>query len=923
MAPNFLEQLISAAGCGFFLVDDGGKVLLANPWFVEKTGLDEKTCADRELYDLLPHWKGGHLQLMLDDALETGQARYIQGESLIDWFPGSPETNRIPGLYRLVFQPVRRGEGTACLIQIFLAHGLEEVMNFIGHAPWPMLMAREGRLIFANPAGFDLLGFPADQPIEHVVLTDLVVKGERRRLSELVDRAEREPAFVMEEIRLRHSSGRPVHVELMIGPLRGHDCVRLVLIPRDLSGIKQVESGLRASEWKYQAMIDSTSEGFWVLNAKLEIVEVNQALCRMLKIEADKLIGRCVLQLMPEMFHEIVRPPLSGADQQNQCRLELALLGEGDHKIHCVVSATVLRNEVDELTGSFAFVTDVTPLIEAETQMHLAAKVFETTSEAIFVTDAHNRLEAINPAFTAVTGYDADEVVGMRPQFLFADRHAPSFFEPIWLALRAGGKWEGEIWFRRKNGVHFPAWASLVSVENPTHPEGLQYVAVFADITKRNEAEEIIRRQANFDSLTDLPNRVLFMDRLSNAMKMARRNSCQVAVMFIDLDRFKLVNDTLGHGIGDLLLKDAARRLEVCARDSDTVARLGGDEFTVILPDLKQARHAEIVADKILKQLAQPFYIDGHELFISGSIGITIFPHDGDTIRDLLKHADTAMYQAKEAGRNSYRFFTQAMNAAAEERMRLEHDLRRSLDLGELRLYYQPILDTQTAKIVGCEALLRWVHPVREIVPPGNFISLAEETGLIIPIGDWVLRTACIQAQAWHERGMDLHISVNLSTRQFRQHDFRKTIEAALHESGLNPRHLVLEITESLMLEETEQLMQDLRILTQRGIRFSVDDFGTGYSSLSYLRRFPARILKIERNFLSHVHHRSDDAALVEAMVSLAHKLHMKVVAEGVEKVEQWEFLKSCGCDYLQGFYFSRPVPAEQFEDFVRENLKD
>ncbi len=432
------------------------------------------------------------------------------------------------------------------------------------------------------------------------------------------------------------------------------------------------------------------------------------------------------------------------------------------------------------------------------------------------------------------------------------------------------------------------------------------------------EGEEKLRLQANYDSLTKLPNRTLFMDRLSHALSRGRRDRSQVAVLFLDLDRFKKVNDTLGHNAGDKLLQQAARRLTDCVRETDTVARLGGDEFTVILPDLHNTHNTELVGRKMLQCLAEPFVIDGAEMLVTGSLGITVFPDDGEDAETLLKNADTAMYKSKEDGRNTFRFFTAKMNAKALEYLELENALRYAIEREEFILHYQPIIDLKTGRVTSAEALLRWDNPECGLVAPGKFIPVAEDTGLIVPIGEWVFRTACDQMQVWRDIGLSsLHVSVNLSARQSRDIAFKEMIHRILKETGADPKNITLEITESLFMEEDHRALAILSEFRTMGINLSLDDFGTGYSSLSYLKRFPVNILKIDRSFVVDIDKDTESQGLVEAIIAMAHSQKMKVIAEGAETKEQVEFLRSRECDEVQGFYFSHPLPAEEFADYI------
>ena len=432
------------------------------------------------------------------------------------------------------------------------------------------------------------------------------------------------------------------------------------------------------------------------------------------------------------------------------------------------------------------------------------------------------------------------------------------------------------------------------------------------------EGEDKLRMQANYDALTKLPNRTLFMDRLSHALSRGHRDNSRVAVLFLDLDRFKKVNDTLGHTAGDRLLQEAARRLTSCVRETDTVARLGGDEFTVILPDLYNPHKTERVARKILECLVEPFVIDGAEMLVTGSIGITVFPDDGEDAETLLKNADTAMYKGKEGGRNTFRFFTAKMNAEALEYLEMENALRHAIERKEFVLHYQPIIDLKTGRVTSAEALLRWNHPERGLVAPNEFVSLAEETGMIVPIGEWVLRTACEQMNVWRNVGLSsVHLSVNVSARQSRDAAFKDMIKGVLKETGADPKSITLEITESLFMEYEDDALTILHELRDMGINLSLDDFGTGYSSLGYLKRFPVNILKIDRSFVVDIGKDTESQGLVEAIIAMARSQNMKVIAEGAETEEQVAFLRSRECDEVQGFYFSQALPAEEFAAYI------
>ncbi|GAB6054377.1 hypothetical protein JCM17960_31970 [Magnetospira thiophila] len=548
---------------------------------------------------------------------------------------------------------------------------------------------------------------------------------------------------------------------------------------------------------------------------------------------------------------------------------------------------------------------------KAESKLHLAAAVFEAANEGIFVVDPEDRITAANPAFLKMTGYSVEEMVGRKPEFIRNEMSADELLDEINAKLDGRGSWAGEVTCHNKNGNPFYGWISVSGVRD-AEGHRTETVYVLRDITENKQAENTIWHQANFDALTDLPNRILFTDRLSAAMVRARRTHKSVVVMFLDLDRFKWVNDTLGHHAGDNLLKQAAARLVEATRASDTVARQGGDEFTIIVDEIDEVRNAEVVARKILIEMARPFDVAGNEVFISGSIGLTVFPDDGETVEELLMNADTAMYQAKESGRNAYRFFTPEMNNEAIERISLESDLRQAIEASAMSLWYQPVVDLARHKIAHVEALLRWEHPQRGMISPALFVPLAEETGLIAEIGLWALREACTQIHSWRQTDAPIFtVAVNLSARQFLDAGFADKVLRILKETGADPSWLSLDLNEDLMNGNSVQIEDTLRQIRGAGIQISLDDFGTGYSSLSHLRRLAVDILKIDKSIVAGVTSDSRDANLVETIVAMGHSMGATVIAEGVETAEQLKILTSQGCDLAQGFLFGRPVKAD------------
>lgn len=556
-----------------------------------------------------------------------------------------------------------------------------------------------------------------------------------------------------------------------------------------------------------------------------------------------------------------------------------------------------------------------------EEQLKLAAKVFEHSQEGIMITSPDMTVLKINLAFTAVTGYKQDEVIGRTPKILSSGRHGPAFYRDMWHKINKEGSWQGEIWNRRKNGDLYAEWLSICRI-NDKFGRVSHYIGIFSDITLRKLNEKQIEQLAYFDPLTELPNRALLNDRLKQGIVQAVRHKLWLSVFFLDLDRFKILNDTLGHFAGDLLLQNVAKRLKSCVRESDTVARFGGDEFVILLTDFvdeqSAALHSAEIAKKILDVLSQPFDLSGNQFITSGSIGFTLFPKDGSSVDELIKNADTAMYQAKASGRNNYQHFSDSMRSDALTRSTLENDLHHALPNQELVVYYQPLIDLQTPnQIIGFEALLRWNHPRKGLISPDDFIPIAEETGMIVAIGEWVLKTACKQFKIWRDQGQPQlkKICVNLSARQFLQNDLAHSIRQCLESIGLDARFLEIEITETVMMQHMSEVIRVLQQLMQMGVTVSLDDFGTGYSSLTYLKKFPINSLKIDRSFVRDILNDPDDKVIVHSIILIARQMRLEIIAEGIENNEQATYLMQAGCRFGQGFLYSKPLPADGLID--------
>jgi diguanylate cyclase (GGDEF)-like protein/PAS domain S-box-containing protein len=577
-------------------------------------------------------------------------------------------------------------------------------------------------------------------------------------------------------------------------------------------------------------------------------------------------------------------------------------------------------NELGMPMHYLAIKEDITDRKFADAQLRIAATAFES-QEGMFISDAAGVIVRVNQAFTKITGYSSDESIGQTPGFLSSGRHDAAFYAAMWASIGASGAWQGEIWNRRKSGEVFPEWLTITAV-NDERGNIANYVSTLTDITQRKAAEDRIKHLAFYDPLTSLPNRRLLIDRLFQAIVSSTRTGREGALLFIDLDNFKTLNDTHGHGRGDILLQQVGERLVACVREGDTVARLGGDEFVIMLEDLSQrtseaAAQAETLGGKILYALNLPFDLVGNEYHITPSIGVTLFADHQNSADELMKRADLAMYQAKAAGRNTLRFFDPKMQEAVNARVALERDLRNGLQSNQFLLDYQPQVDA-SGRLTGVEALVRWQHPVLGVVSPDEFIPLAEDAGLILPLGNWVLKTACLQLKAWtaHAQTEHLTLSVNVSALQFHMEGFVSEVLSTIKSTGAPASRLKLELTESLLVSDVDDIIVKMHVLKSCGVGFSLDDFGTGYSSLSYLKRLPLDQLKIDQSFLHEALTNSNDAAIVSAIVTLGKSLGMMVIAEGVETQDQRDFLIDRGCNHFQGYFFGRPDSVSALQKF-------
>jgi hydrogenase maturation protease len=692
-----------------------------------------------------------------------------------------------------------------------------------------------------------------------------------------------------------------------------------VVCATDITALKRQEARLRHSESLLKEAQHVAQLGHWELNLLSDRLTWSEEVFRIFELDPafpPSSYSDFLALVHPDDRAAVDETHTSSLSSRRPYAIDHRLLfSDGRVKwVHerCVTDYDAMGAPV----RSLGTVQDITAQRFADEQLRLAASVFDHSLNGVVICDEYGRILTVNPAFCKMLGYSHAELIGKKTSLLKSGRYDDEFYRALWATLMQSGQWQGEIWDRCKNGEIIPLWQSISSVRDAqgrtTHHIGVSY-----DLSEQKRSAEHIHRLAYYDALTDLPNRQLFRERCEYALERAQRNRDLLALLFLDLDRFKYINDSLGHPVGDDLLCAVAQRLKDSLRDSDTVARLGGDEFIILLEGVRNKSDGEVVARKILTAFDQSFIVHGHKLDVGTSIGISCYPDDGENITTLIKNADLAMYRAKELGRGSFRFYEADLTARADERLFLEAELREALKRRELVVFYQPQFALADRRLVGAEALLRWRHKERGLISPDKFIPIAEESGLITTIGEWVLRTACQQAKTWSGPGGPLRMAVNLSGVQMERCDVAATVRQVLKETGLSPQRLELEITETYIMQQPEHNVRVMESLRAIGVSLAIDDFGTGQSSLNYLNRLPVDKLKIDRSFIMDVPLNGNEVAITRAILALGHSLGLKVLAEGVETGEQAEFLTELGCDEVQGYYYGRPVDAASFELFL------
>jgi diguanylate cyclase (GGDEF)-like protein/PAS domain S-box-containing protein len=683
--------------------------------------------------------------------------------------------------------------------------------------------------------------------------------------------------------------------------------------------LRNTQAVLSASRDRFSHLYNFSPVSYCTLDTKGIVLECNLTLCQLLNRERSELIGYPLGRNLPPEDVPILQDMFSNREPVVENTLRLRSHRKDTPMLHVLLRLQRLEKPIEGAGHWLAAISDITSLHHLTEELRIKSAAIENTLEGVLITRADGKICFVNDAFEKTTGYTQQQVLGKNPNILHSGKHTAAFYQDMWQAIIKDGHWRGEVWNRRANGEIYPEWLSISSILD-THNKPAYYVAVFSDITTEENMRQRLHKLAYYDGVTDLPNRHLFMDRLRQAIADARRNNRKFALLFIDLDRFKNINDTLGHSTGDLLLVEVSRRIASNLREVDTVARMGGDEFMILLPNIQHDKDSLLIANKLLGAMADPFNLEGRQYHISASIGISHFPADGTEAEDIIRHADIAMYQAKAQGRNTYHRYTGAADEKQAAHLDLENDLRHAVRLNSLDLHYQLQKNLTDGCWSGVEALLRWNHPERGFISPADFIPIAEETGLIVDIGYWVLRRACKQFIAWRREGLEVgRISINLSPHQFLQSNLVERMREILEETGMSPHHLGVEITESAAMPNFLYSVRTLEALREMGVAIYIDDFGTGFSSLSHLRRLPIDILKIDRSFVAETPGHGDDVAIVRAIIAMARAMNIEIVAEGIEDGAQLEFLRTEGCHAGQGFLLSKPVPAAEVTRLMKE----
>lgn len=698
------------------------------------------------------------------------------------------------------------------------------------------------------------------------------------------------------------------------------DLVGLTAIVTDITVQREMEKRLADTEFEWTEAINQAEQKILILDAALHVRRANSAFYSYFGLRQASIRGLGLNELLLNYKGE-QRALLQRLTKLQPDKEDVIYLADDGSVFE--LQCKTLRNETDSKRGQLITVTDISDLQQMNRRIELFAAVFENTAEGIMITDASKRIIEVNDAFTHITGYHQDEVLGRTPRILSSGRHTPAFYNEMWKSVRETDRWAGEIWNRTKTGTIYPEYLTINSLKNALG-EVTHYVGIFADISTLKKSQEKLKHLAHYDTLTDLPNRSLLIERVERAIKHANRRQHRFALVMLDLDRFKHINESYGHHVGDELIARVANNLSAVIHEDDTLARVGGDEFVLLFEEIDELSNLGFVIERIQRALAEPIDLPDQMVNMTASMGICVYPEDGANASELMRNADAAMFHAKAQGRNTYQFYTEELTRSAVEVLLLENDLRQAIERHELELYYQPQIEMKGQKIIGAEALIRWNHPVLGTVSPARFIPIAEESGLINDIGDWVLAEGCRQMSEWHKTGIKLHhLAINVAALQLSRGGLVSRLGGLLNEHKLDSQQIELEVTEGFVMDRSERSISQLRALRELGVTLAIDDFGTGYSSLSYLKDLPMNKLKIDQSFVRGLPSDSSDAALSKTIIELATGLGMEVIAEGVETEEQADFLISKGCYYAQGYLYSKPLPIEDFEAFWWSSTND
>lgn len=915
-----IQNIVDAMPMALFVKDIDGRVLLMN-----------KTCEEQWdiPFESIGGTNGSHLfpRNQIEDSLARDREIFACGQQIAFERCIRNVSSSESILVQTVKKPLYDAEGKPlCLIGLSLditdrnrsVMEYQTILRTTLDGFW--VVDLQGRFVDVNDVACQMLGYTRDQ-ILNLSIPDVEAAENPEETRAHIEKILK-VGYDRFESRHRHQEGRILDVEVTVNYLAVADG-RLIVFVRDITDQKRAELMLRASEARFRSVFENASTGIVVTDECGAAISFNNAFQKILGYSPRQLYGMRFEDFThgDDLFRDQMLLRDVTEQRSDHYHLEKRVIASnGEVKwVDSFVSA--IRDERGIAINFVCIFVDITARCEAETQLNLYAKAFHHGGEGIIITDDENNIVAVNKAFTQLTGYTLADVSGKNPRFLASGNTPKETYLAMWVALYAQGYWQGEVWDRHKDGHIYPKWLAITAVRDK-FGEVEHFIASFTDMSERKAAEERISYLAHHDALTGLYNRFCLQERLDQMLLVARREQRLLAVLLIDMDNFKIINDTLGHHIGDGLLVEVAHRLQALVRESDIVARLGGDEFVVVLADLELSTDAIAVAEKIIGVLGETYLVDSHQLESSPSIGIGLYPADGADGPTLMRNADTAMYHAKSKGRNNFQYFTAAMNIAATRRMELEYDLRRAIAENQLRLFYQPQIEASSGRICGVEALVRWQHPDQGLIAPDRFIPVAEETGLILPLGEWVLNEACRQLAEWKARDIrGLCMSVNISAKQLRSTGLIKIVSEALAGHGLSGNELELEITESTAMEDPESAIALLNELRRLHVTLAIDDFGTGYSSLAYLKRLPIQKLKLDRSFVADIELDEDDAAICAATIALAHTLGIKVVAEGVESTGQEFFLSTLHrCDVLQGYLYGRPMPAKEMQ--LRLGLK-